>query len=97
MFFKKLMSSTVVMRIGKKSKEGESRSQVVDGINRLICTSKSQSHPLTGFSLYSSNLFKHQERPTEVDFTRVIQNVLVVAHFFVSISIVLSSEQFLEY
>ena len=67
MFFKKLMSSTVVMRIGKKSKEGESRSQVVDGINRLICTSKSQSHPLTGFSLYSSNLFKYQERPTEVD------------------------------
>ncbi|XP_074640107.1 phosphofurin acidic cluster sorting protein 2-like isoform X3 [Tubulanus polymorphus] len=35
-----------IMRIGKKSKESESKSQVIDGINRLICTSKSQSNPL---------------------------------------------------
>ena len=59
----KSLSSIVVMRIGKKSKEGESRSQVVDGINRLICTSKSQSHPLTGFSLYSLNFLSIKKGP----------------------------------
>ena len=37
-----------VMRLGKKSKEVESKSQTIEGINRLICTSKSQNHPLTG-------------------------------------------------
>ncbi|CAH1792896.1 unnamed protein product [Owenia fusiformis] len=36
-----------IMRIGKKSKETESKCQSVDGINRLICTSKSQSNPMT--------------------------------------------------
>ena len=37
-----------VMRLGKRSKDSESKSQVIDGINRLICTSKSQSQPITG-------------------------------------------------
>ena len=37
-----------VMRLGKKSKGDESKSQMVEGISRLICTSKSQSNPLTG-------------------------------------------------
>jgi hypothetical protein len=32
----------------KKAKETESKSHTVDGINRLICTSKSQSHSLKG-------------------------------------------------
>ncbi|KAK2189011.1 hypothetical protein NP493_110g01034 [Ridgeia piscesae] len=36
-----------IMRLGKKSKEVESKSQTIEGINRLICTSKSQNHPLT--------------------------------------------------
>jgi len=36
-----------IMRLGKKSKELESKSQMVDGISRLVCTSKSQSHPFT--------------------------------------------------
>ncbi|KAJ8308185.1 hypothetical protein KUTeg_013059 [Tegillarca granosa] len=35
-----------IMRIGKKSKETESKSQVIEGINRLICTSKSQNYGL---------------------------------------------------
>ena len=34
-----------IMRL-KKAKETESKSHTVDGINRLICTSKSQSHSL---------------------------------------------------
>ena len=38
----------VVMRLGKKAKESESKSQVVDGINRLICTTKTQSYSLKG-------------------------------------------------
>lgn len=37
-----------VMRIGKKSKDSESKSQVMDSISRLICTSKTQTSPLTG-------------------------------------------------
>ncbi len=40
--------SVSVMRIGKKSKGEEPKSQMVEAINRLICTSKSQSDPLTG-------------------------------------------------
>ena len=36
------------VRIGKKSKDGESKSQVIEAINRLICTSKSQNHSLKG-------------------------------------------------
>ncbi|XP_041353402.1 phosphofurin acidic cluster sorting protein 2-like isoform X2 [Gigantopelta aegis] len=32
-----------IMRIGKKTKELESKSQIIDGISRLICTSKSQN------------------------------------------------------
>jgi hypothetical protein len=37
-----------IMRIGKKSKELDAaKSQQIDGISRLICTSKSQSHPLS--------------------------------------------------
>ncbi|XP_064621588.1 phosphofurin acidic cluster sorting protein 2-like isoform X2 [Lineus longissimus] len=35
-----------IMRIGKKSKETESKSQMIESINRLICTSKSQTTPL---------------------------------------------------
>ncbi|KAI8483257.1 Phosphofurin acidic cluster sorting protein 1, partial [Branchiostoma belcheri] len=37
-----------VMRIGKKAKdkEAESKSQTIEAVNRLICTSKSQSSPL---------------------------------------------------
>ncbi|XP_060068452.1 phosphofurin acidic cluster sorting protein 2-like [Ylistrum balloti] len=35
-----------IMRLGKKAKEIESKSQVVEGINRLICTSKSQNYSL---------------------------------------------------
>ncbi|OPL33127.1 hypothetical protein AM593_07557, partial [Mytilus galloprovincialis] len=34
-----------IMRL-KKAKETESKSHTVDGINRLICTSKSQNHSL---------------------------------------------------
>lgn len=37
-----------VMRIGKKAKELESKSQVIDGINRMVCTTKSQNVTLTG-------------------------------------------------
>ena len=36
------------MRLGKKSKDVESKIQNVDNISRLICTSKSQNHPFTG-------------------------------------------------
>ena len=36
------------MRIGKKTKELESKSQIIDGISRLICTSKSQNVALNG-------------------------------------------------
>lgn len=36
------------MRIGKKAKDQEPKSQAMEGINRLICTSKTQTHPLTG-------------------------------------------------
>nr|XP_022331233.1 phosphofurin acidic cluster sorting protein 1-like isoform X4 [Crassostrea virginica] len=36
----------IIMRLGKKAKESESKSQVVDGINRLICTTKTQSYSL---------------------------------------------------
>lgn len=36
------------MRLGKKAKESESKSQIVDGINRLICTTKTQSYSLKG-------------------------------------------------
>ncbi|ESO83532.1 hypothetical protein LOTGIDRAFT_169225 [Lottia gigantea] len=36
----------IVMRIGKKGKDIESKSQIIDGINRLICTSKSQNFTL---------------------------------------------------
>ncbi|KAK2170730.1 hypothetical protein LSH36_1g24001 [Paralvinella palmiformis] len=36
-----------VMRIGKKAKDQEPKSQAMEGINRLICTSKTQTHPLT--------------------------------------------------
>ncbi|ELU12912.1 hypothetical protein CAPTEDRAFT_112775 [Capitella teleta] len=36
-----------IMRIGKKSKDLESKSQMIDGISRLICTSKAQTNPLT--------------------------------------------------
>ncbi|XP_048731809.1 phosphofurin acidic cluster sorting protein 2-like isoform X4 [Ostrea edulis] len=35
-----------VMRLGKKAKESESKSQIVEGINRLICTTKTQSYSL---------------------------------------------------
>ncbi|XP_070577090.1 phosphofurin acidic cluster sorting protein 1-like isoform X4 [Ptychodera flava] len=35
-----------IMRIGKRPKETESKSQVVDGINRLICMCKSHTNPL---------------------------------------------------
>ncbi|XP_036363313.1 phosphofurin acidic cluster sorting protein 2 isoform X15 [Octopus sinensis] len=35
-----------VMRIGKKSKDPESKSQVIDGISRLICTSKNHNYTL---------------------------------------------------
>ncbi|XP_033107940.1 phosphofurin acidic cluster sorting protein 2-like isoform X2 [Anneissia japonica] len=38
--------SKQVMRIGKKHKDSE-KSQVIDGIYRLVCTSKSQSNSLT--------------------------------------------------
>ncbi|XP_052766077.1 phosphofurin acidic cluster sorting protein 2-like isoform X3 [Mya arenaria] len=34
------------IRIGKKSKEGESKTSMYDGISRLICTSKSLNHSL---------------------------------------------------
>ncbi|KAL3873157.1 hypothetical protein ACJMK2_036310 [Sinanodonta woodiana] len=34
------------IRLGKKPKEVESKSQVIDGISRLICTSKSQNYSL---------------------------------------------------
>lgn len=43
--------SVVVMRIGKKSKDLESKSQLIEGICRLICTSKTQTNPLTGGNL----------------------------------------------
>ena len=56
------------MRIGKKSKEGESRSQVVDGINRLICTSKSQSHPLTGLYFHFTCTVKYIEQFKTISF-----------------------------
>jgi len=46
------------MRIGKKAKEIESKSQVVEGINRLICTTKSQSYSLKGINPISNILFK---------------------------------------
>ncbi|XP_062619751.1 phosphofurin acidic cluster sorting protein 1-like isoform X4 [Saccostrea cucullata] len=36
----------IIMRLGKKAKEGESKSQIVEGINRLICTTKTQSYSL---------------------------------------------------
>lgn len=40
---------TTVMKIGKKSRDLESglKSQVVDGIHRLVCTSRSQDYSLT--------------------------------------------------
>lgn len=40
------------MRLGKKAKESESKSQIVDGINRLICTTKTQSYSLKGKKSY---------------------------------------------
>ncbi|KAL8613756.1 hypothetical protein ACOMHN_029613 [Nucella lapillus] len=36
-----------IMRIGKKAKDLESKSQVIDGINRMVCTTKSQNVTLT--------------------------------------------------
>ena len=36
------------MRIGKKSKDPESKSQVIEGISRLICTSKNHNYTLKG-------------------------------------------------
>ncbi|XP_056020989.1 phosphofurin acidic cluster sorting protein 2-like isoform X5 [Ostrea edulis] len=36
----------IIMRLGKKAKESESKSQIVEGINRLICTTKTQSYSL---------------------------------------------------
>ncbi|ESO10014.1 hypothetical protein HELRODRAFT_167851 [Helobdella robusta] len=38
-----------IMRIGKKSRDDAVKSQQIDGISRLICTSKGQSHHLTGW------------------------------------------------
>ncbi|CAE1271389.1 PACS2 [Acanthosepion pharaonis] len=35
-----------IMRIGKKSKDPESKSQVIEGISRLICTSKNHNYTL---------------------------------------------------
>ncbi|KAK3700294.1 hypothetical protein RRG08_033571 [Elysia crispata] len=32
-----------IMRIGKKAKELESKSQAIEGVNRMVCTSKSQN------------------------------------------------------
>ena len=39
---------SISVRIGKKSKDGESKSQTIEAINRLICTSKSQNQYLKG-------------------------------------------------
>ncbi|KAK7463324.1 hypothetical protein BaRGS_00038125, partial [Batillaria attramentaria] len=36
-----------IMRIGKKAKELESKSQVIEGISRMVCTTKSQNVTLT--------------------------------------------------
>ena len=36
------------VRIGKKNKEGESKTSMYDGISRLICTSKSVNQSLKG-------------------------------------------------
>nr|XP_006814754.1 PREDICTED: phosphofurin acidic cluster sorting protein 1-like [Saccoglossus kowalevskii] len=36
-----------IMRIGKKQKEAEPKSQIVEGINRLICMCKNHTNPLT--------------------------------------------------
>ncbi|PAA61083.1 hypothetical protein BOX15_Mlig024085g1 [Macrostomum lignano] len=35
-----------IMRLGKKGKETEGKREVVENLSRLICTSKSQSHPM---------------------------------------------------
>ena len=45
-----MYNGTIVIsvRIGKKSKDGESKSQTIEAINRLICTSKSQNQYLKG-------------------------------------------------
>lgn len=37
-----------VMRLGKKSKDSEAKSQIMDGVTRLICSSKTQNQPLRG-------------------------------------------------
>ena len=37
-----------VMRLGKKSKDSEAKSQTVDGVSRLICTATTKTQLLTG-------------------------------------------------
>jgi len=47
----------VLVRIGKKSKEGETKTSTYEGISRMICTSKSLNHSLKGTKhIYRHNL-----------------------------------------
>lgn len=48
---KKLCLFVIVMRIGKKSKDSEAKSQCIEGISRLICTATTKAQLLTGKSL----------------------------------------------
>ena len=56
----------LVMRIGKKSKDPESKSQLIESVQRLICTTKSQSQPIKG-------------RPEYLGFTKLPENGLTLS------------------
>jgi hypothetical protein len=40
------MISVLVMRLGKKSKDHDHKKETVDGLTRLVCTSRTQDVPL---------------------------------------------------
>lgn len=46
------------MRLSKKPKESENKKEVVEGLTRLVCTSKNHSTPLNGKILIFVGYFK---------------------------------------
>lgn len=71
-----------VMFLSKKmkDKEAESRSQVIEGISRLICTSKHQ-HPLRG------TYGRDPPRPPSTRADAILHPSLKIQHFHPSLSI----------
>lgn len=46
------------MRLSKKPKDSENKKEVVEGLTRLVCTSKNHSTPLNGKILILIDYFK---------------------------------------